>query len=244
MGQVRYRQLKKLTKPARPVTRVALTDQDLKEDNKMRSLILFDGSRNSQLSLLNACQDAYDRAARLAPDEQPETNEVLVLVFEDMAAASELPEGRNELFSLLEKAVQRLECCGDFFNIRGEIVQCREAEVTNVLTARAKEWKAESIYFPVAFDPDQAERPRRQWFGFGRKIEVQEVAQPQNIPAFTSEIFDMSQILENSECRIVLTNQHGIATRLYCVKPAARRVTFLATHTALPARSKHETVLR
>ena len=70
----------------------------------MKSLILFDGSRSSQMTLLTACQDAHRQAACTKEGQLPEAHAVLVVAFEDMTALSNAGKGEYSVAAELESS--------------------------------------------------------------------------------------------------------------------------------------------
>ena len=195
----------------------------------MKALILFDGSRSSQLSLLTACEDAHRRAR--SDTAQLETDQVLVLTFEKPTAyPQENNGGADQLAAMLEQAIKRLECCGEFIRINAEVIRCHPSEVTSVLIERAREWKTEALYLPVTSKNTEPVKSHTGWWANWRKQSAKPTSTwlepgPTTL-AISASRFQTSLLMQEAQCKLVLVDEEGTATRLrFCQpvgKPASR----------------------
>lgn len=200
----------------------------------MRAIILFDGSCTSQLSLKAACHDAY-QVWHTKHGQPSQAMEALVITFEAVSVADLMQpdsirsQGHARL--LLEQAVNTLEGYGEFDKISGEVIHCSQAELTQVVIDRAREWQADSVYLPLKSKqpilPASVKPSKSGWLrrlGIGAKIEKQ----PQILEAnpketlSTSEV-EIRQLMEQAHCRIVLTDAEGVTMKLHYVPPVSAR---------------------
>lgn len=206
----------------------------------MRAIILFDGSRNSQLSLQAACHDAYQQWY-VAQDQPSPPVEALVITFEALTTAnlanSDPFQSKTHFHFLLEQAISNLEACGEFDKISGEVIHCSQAELTEVLIDRAKEWQADSIYLPLKSNQPilaiSIKLPKRGWL-YRLGLRTMPQTQPQTLEPdsqgtlSTSEV-EITRLMEQAHCRIALTDTEGITMKLHYVAPVeSRALTFKA----------------
>jgi hypothetical protein len=198
----------------------------------MRAIILFDGSRNSQLSLQAACHDAY-RQWHAAQDQPSLPVEALVITFEALTTAnmvnSDPFQSKTHSHLLLEQAINNLEACGEFDKIIGEMIRCSQTELTEVLIDRAKEWKADSIYLPLkSKQPILATSVKPPKVGWLHRLGLRTRPQPEaqifesdpRETLSTSQI-EITKLMEQAQCRIALTDNEGITMKLHYVAPAS-----------------------
>ncbi len=192
----------------------------------MKALILFDGTPTSYLNLQAACQDAYRLQQRSHTPTQTVYNEALVIAFECLADKTGRPEMeyRRQVTEVLQQAIKRLERCGEFDKIEGEVIQCCSWDLTGVIVQRASEWKADVIYLAIADKEAQpALAPKelgwRRWLGI--KAVVQS-AERTYVPrsALNSQQVEVKRLLERTNSKVVLTNSDGAAMRVHYINPS------------------------
>lgn len=202
----------------------------------MKALILFDGSKTSELCLKAACQDAF--ALNIAQAEKSGQNqpiEAMLLTAEsdyfDDIVTNQVRIYKNRGQLLLDQGLKELECCGEFDTITGRLIQSNQANLTQVLIDQANAWQATTIY--LAMDEQSLANnnstPQKQpawlsWLGFKSKPDNSwpgEFQVPAETPLTTSQV-RVKQVLEQTHCRVVLINAAGVAMRLTYYPPATR----------------------
>jgi hypothetical protein len=203
----------------------------------MRAIILFDGSRTSELSLQAACRDAY-QVWHTSNGQPSQPLEALVITFEAITAAN-LTEplttrSQSHARLLLEQAVNNLEGCGEFDKISGEVIHCAPAELTQVLIDRAREWQSDSVYLPLksrsTILPASTKQARVSWLGrlgLGARPEAQPQALELNPhQTLSTPQIEITRLMEQAQCRIVLTDAEGIAMKLHYVPAASSAASY------------------
>lgn len=201
----------------------------------MKALILFDGSKTSQFCLKVACQDAFAaNAAQAGKSGQIKSVEALLVTaesaFYDDVITNQVRVYKNRGQLLLDQGIKELERFGEFDLISGRVIQSNQANLTQVLIDQANAWQATTIYMAMdeqrttsQLPPLKKESAWLSWLGLKRNqsdFQGEFQVNPET-PLNTSQI-KVKQLLEQSQCRVVLVNTEGVAMRLTYCPPATK----------------------
>lgn len=182
---------------------------------QMKAVILFDNSKLSELSLQEACWNAYQNQ-QLNRSEN-DLNKVLLLTFNCLSNTTHSQATRysQQTLMLLQTGLEQLECCGAFEQIEGEVISCQLADLTACLSARLREWQADVVYLAQAEPANPAPKSetsrRRQWFG--AKHQSQPALPDQLAGNFTCAEIEIRDLLKQSGCPLVLTTTEGLTLK-------------------------------
>lgn len=191
----------------------------------MKAVILFDNNKLSELSLQEACRNAYQTFQLNSGGH--ELNKVLLLTFNCLSNTthSEAIRYSRQALTLLQNGLAELECCGAFEQIEGEVISCQLADLTASLSSRLREWQADIVYMAQAQTeaansaPEIENHYRRHWLG-AKHPQPALVSRP--TANFTCAEIEIKELLKQSGCQLALTTLDGLTLKFSYYSPRKR----------------------